>query len=49
MKQYLDIQMERRSASQTKPEQDQLGFGIHFTDHMFMMDYTTKNGWHMRG
>ena len=29
-----------------KPASDKLGFGIHFTDHMFSMDYTEGKGWH---
>ncbi|WP_107839779.1 branched-chain amino acid aminotransferase [Metasolibacillus meyeri] len=29
-----------------KPTAEQLGFGKHFTDHMFMMDYTIEQGWH---
>ena len=29
-----------------KPASDKLGFGIHFTDHMFTMDYTEGKGWH---
>lgn len=29
-----------------KPEAHQLGFGKHFTDHMFLMDYTIAQGWH---
>ncbi|MEC1180397.1 branched-chain amino acid aminotransferase [Metasolibacillus meyeri] len=29
-----------------KPTVEQLGFGKHFTDHMFMMDYTIEQGWH---
>lgn len=28
------------------PDPKELGFGRHFTDHMFCMDYTRKNGWH---
>ena len=24
---------------------DQLGFGIHYTDHMFIMDYSDEKGW----
>ena len=34
--------------SQLKPKSDEnkLGFGIHFTDHMFNMDYTLEKGWH---
>ncbi|MCT6925631.1 MULTISPECIES: branched-chain amino acid aminotransferase [Bacillales] len=29
-----------------KPATEQLGFGKHFTDHMFIMDYTEGQGWH---
>lgn len=29
-----------------KPASDKLGFGVHFTDHMFVMDYTEGKGWH---
>ncbi|MCF8055637.1 MAG: branched-chain amino acid aminotransferase [Desulfocapsa sp.] len=29
-----------------KPDQDNLGFGVHFTDHMFLMKWDRENGWH---
>ncbi len=29
-----------------KPAQDNLGFGVHFTDHMFMMKWDQQQGWH---
>ncbi len=29
------------------PDEDNLGFGIHFTDHMFKMNYSEKEGWHL--
>lgn len=29
-----------------KPSQDSLGFGEHFTDHMFLMEWNRENGWH---
>jgi branched-chain amino acid aminotransferase len=29
-----------------KPAPDKLGFGIHFTDHMFQMKWDKANGWH---
>ena len=29
-----------------KPDQDKLSFGIHFSDHMFNMDYHPDKGWH---
>lgn len=28
------------------PEDDKLGFGVHFTDHMLVMDYNLDQGWH---
>ena len=31
---------------QAKPDENQLGFGRYFTDHMFVMDYTEGIGWH---
>ena len=30
----------------TKPDESNLGFGIHFKDHMFNMDYTSEKGWY---
>jgi branched-chain amino acid aminotransferase len=29
-----------------KPEADNLGFGRHFSDHMFIMDYAKDKGWY---
>jgi len=29
-----------------KPDESNLGFGIHFTDHMFNMDYAPEKGWY---
>ncbi|MGL4485222.1 MAG: branched-chain amino acid aminotransferase [Anaerovoracaceae bacterium] len=29
-----------------KPSEDNLKFGVDFTDHMFVMDYDLENGWH---
>lgn len=28
-----------------KPEDDKLGFGKHFSDHMFVMDFSIEKGW----
>jgi len=30
----------------TLPDENKLGFGNYFTDHMFEMDYNPKEGWH---
>ena len=29
-----------------KPSPDNLGFGVHFTDHMFLMKWDKEHGWH---
>ncbi|WHX32188.1 branched-chain amino acid aminotransferase [Brevibacillus agri] len=36
----------RTAHKKEKPGLDKLGFGVHFTDHMFTMDYTEGKGWH---
>lgn len=42
------MQLTTRKSGQpkTKPDQDKLSFGIHFTDHMFNMDYKPDTGWY---
>ncbi|RUM92593.1 MAG: branched chain amino acid aminotransferase [Thermodesulfatator sp.] len=44
----MEIQKELKAESDLKPLPDpsRLGFGIHFTDHMFLMDYKDSQGWH---
>lgn len=42
----MDIKMEKTQHPKLKPNQNNLGFGKYFTDHMFMMDYTSEIGWH---
>ncbi|WP_419875057.1 branched-chain amino acid aminotransferase [Candidatus Pristimantibacillus sp. PTI5] len=44
MLQSLEIELTKNKKQQ--PAADQLGFGNHFTDHMFIMDYSTDKGWH---
>ena len=29
-----------------KPQTNNLGFGVHFTDHMFLMKWSKQDGWH---
>ncbi|WP_134704261.1 branched-chain amino acid aminotransferase [Ammoniphilus sp. YIM 78166] len=41
-----DLQITTTSSKQTKPDQTQLGFGKYYTDHMFIMDYETSQGWY---
>ncbi len=42
----LDIKVTRTQTPKEKPDQNKLGFGNHYTDHMFVMDYTEGQGWH---
>ena len=43
----LDIRIEKTLTPKEKPAKGTpLGFGHIFTDHMFIMDYETGNGWH---
>ncbi|AOZ91891.1 branched-chain amino acid aminotransferase [Paenibacillus crassostreae] len=41
-----DIQISIREDLKQKPDQDHLEFGQHFTDHMFLFDYNSEQGWH---
>jgi len=41
-----EIKITRTSNPKEKPDQNRLGFGKYYTDHMFMMDYTADRGWH---
>ncbi|SDL69777.1 branched-chain amino acid aminotransferase [Sediminibacillus halophilus] len=40
------IKITKSETSKSKPTTDQLEFGRVFTDHMFIMDYSTEKGWH---
>ena len=42
----LEIRIEKAAVKKAKPEDNTLGFGRYFTDHMFIMDYTAGQGWH---
>lgn len=42
----MQILIERAEKLRELPPSGQLGFGKHFTDHMFIMDYTREGGWH---
>lgn len=42
----MEIKIEKNMHPAQKPDSSQLGFGRYFTDHMFIMDYDPKNGWH---
>lgn len=40
------VQKEEKSRLKAKPDHDNLGFGLHFTDHMFLMKWDRQDGWH---
>ncbi|HEY5583912.1 MAG TPA: branched-chain amino acid aminotransferase [Ruminiclostridium sp.] len=42
----MNISITKTTNPKQKPDQSNLGFGLHFTDHMFIMDYTEGKGWH---
>ncbi|CAM3598611.1 branched-chain amino acid aminotransferase [Marinicrinis lubricantis] len=44
MVQSIDIQLTTKKKE--KPPAKNLQFGVHFTDHMFMLDYHVDKGWH---
>lgn len=42
----MEIKKIRTTTPKQKPDYTKLGFGKHFTDHMFMCNYTEGQGWH---
>ncbi len=40
------IQITKTTQPKEKPDQNALGFGKHYTDHMLIIDYTAGQGWH---
>lgn len=42
----MQIKIQKTSCPKEKPDDNTLGFGQIFTDHMFLMDYTPEQGWH---
>ena len=43
-----ELKIELTKHPKQKPaDQNKLGFGNYFTDHMFMMDYSEGEGWHI--
>lgn len=42
----MNISITKTTNPKMKPDQNNLGFGQYFTDHMFIMDYTEGKGWH---
>lgn len=42
----MEIKVTRAKTLKEKPDQNNLGFGNYFTDHMFVMDWDEGEGWH---
>lgn len=42
----MEIRVTRTTTPKKRPPEAGLGFGKHFTDHMFRADYTQEQGWH---
>ena len=42
----MNISITKNPNPAAKPDPSTLGFGQIFTDHMFIMDYSTEKGWH---
>ena len=42
----MDISITRTTSPKTKPAANELGFGKYFTDHMFLMNYSSEKGWY---
>ncbi len=43
----MEIKITKTANKKAKPQnQDQLGFGKYYTDHMFLMNYDEGEGWH---
>ena len=42
----MEIKVTRSTNLKEKPDQNNLGFGKYFTDHMFLIDYDEGIGWH---
>ncbi len=42
----IDISLEKTATPKPRPAVEALGFGKHFTDHMFRMDWNREHGWH---
>ncbi len=42
----MHITINKTPQPKAKPDMTNLGFGKHFTDHMFLMNYSPEKGWH---
>jgi len=42
----MQVSIKKAEQLKAKPDENKLGFGTIFTDHMFNMDYSVEKGWH---
>ena len=42
----MEIKFVETKHLKQKPDVSKIGFGTHFTDYMFVMDYDAAQGWH---
>lgn len=42
----MEVKVTKTTAPKAKPDPATVPFGVAFTDHMFVMDYTAGQGWH---
>ncbi|MBC2712008.1 MAG: branched-chain-amino-acid transaminase [Desulfosarcina sp.] len=42
----MQVTLTKAEQLKTKPDENKLGFGTIFTDHMFNMDYSVEKGWY---
>jgi len=42
----LEVTLHKTTSPKEKPPEDRLGFGVHFTDHLFVMRWNREFGWH---
>ena len=42
----LQITTQRTTTPKAKPDESTLGFGVHYTDHMLIIDHDEEQGWH---
>lgn len=41
----MELRIEKTKNPKQKPDMSKLGFGNYYTDHMFIMDYSSEKGW----
>jgi branched-chain amino acid aminotransferase len=42
----MNISIEKSKTPKQKPDENKLGFGKYFTDHIFVSDFNRQKGWH---